>query len=724
MSLATEGGRESTVSATSGSPVAEVLAVLSLVVSSAGLSVSLAALLFAGTIADGLPRGTTVFLVGSGLTTAITGIRGSIPAAISPTQDGPVIVLIAVVANLVASGENVTAVDVIVTVGLASLLTGLIFIIIGRFSLGGVVRFIPAVVVNAFIAGTGWLLFRGGLQVMLGGQPGDVDLLQMFSGQHLKFWIPGLLVGVATYLLSSRPNVPNGAAAGLIVVATVAFYGVVLAVSSIGAVEEGGWLIGPFEAPPVLSIITPSEIASTPWGVLARQLPALGAVSAVSALAILLNLSALEIVTRQRADVDRDLVRLGLANAAQSIIGSSPAYHGMGFTSMAHRMGATSKRVPIAVGLAVAAFGVLGVSAIGYAPRLIVGGLLTAVGLGLMAEWLDEMRHSVGATGWIISLVIIGCIATVGVLEGILLGVIIACGVFIIRYSRVDPVRRWRTGTTARSLVDRTTEELDALVSVGDRTRVAEMQGFLFFGSMTGLVERLRLLPEDDVDNLILDFHHVTGIDGSAMRLLQRVVGDLGSRGVTVMVADPPEVISAGLSKAQQKTDNDSAVEMHDSLDAALAAVEEQVLAQATSAIEADRQPLSAELLEPFERRTVEAGTALMTAGDDADTLIYLLSGSVSVYAENGDDQARSTFRLRKVSAPGWLGEIGFLQSSVRSANVVADTEVDLASIERSQFEDLRSSRPDVVIALLDSIANEQARRVQTLSSALTQASG
>ncbi len=55
-----------------------------------------------------------------------------------------------------------------------SVLTGVTFLVIGSFRLGNLARFIPYPVVGGFLAGTGWLLFRGGLKVAGG------------SGMYLK----------------------------------------------------------------------------------------------------------------------------------------------------------------------------------------------------------------------------------------------------------------------------------------------------------------------------------------------------------------------------------------------------------------------------------------------------------------------------------------------------------------------------------------------------------
>ena len=46
-----------------------------------------------------------------------------------------------------------------------TLATGVTFALLGVFRLGNLVRFVPYPVVGGFLAGTGWLLFKGGISV-------------------------------------------------------------------------------------------------------------------------------------------------------------------------------------------------------------------------------------------------------------------------------------------------------------------------------------------------------------------------------------------------------------------------------------------------------------------------------------------------------------------------------------------------------------------------------
>ena len=49
-----------------------------------------------------------------------------------------------------------------------TVLCGAVFFALGKFKLGNLVRFVPYPVVGGFLAGTGWLLLKGGIYVASG----------------------------------------------------------------------------------------------------------------------------------------------------------------------------------------------------------------------------------------------------------------------------------------------------------------------------------------------------------------------------------------------------------------------------------------------------------------------------------------------------------------------------------------------------------------------------
>jgi SulP family sulfate permease len=148
------------------------------------LAIAFAALVFGGLLAARLPDGIGLYLGAAALTLAFMAWRSGSRGVVGSVQDAAAAVL-----GLVASAAAAKAADlayfarisgvkdyehpdIFLTVVAATLvvtvLCGILFLVIGRFRFGGLIRFVPYPVVGGFLAGTGWLLFKGGIYVATG----------------------------------------------------------------------------------------------------------------------------------------------------------------------------------------------------------------------------------------------------------------------------------------------------------------------------------------------------------------------------------------------------------------------------------------------------------------------------------------------------------------------------------------------------------------------------
>jgi CRP-like cAMP-binding protein len=96
-------------------------------------------------------------------------------------------------------------------------------------------------------------------------------------------------------------------------------------------------------------------------------------------------------------------------------------------------------------------------------------------------------------------------------------------------------------------------------------------------------------------------------------------------------------------------------------------------------------------------RRRFEVGETLFRQGDPSDVAIQLVSGSVDVLREVGDD----AIVLGTVREGEFVGEMGVLEGRARSATVRAATRVEAELIERQAFLDRVSDEPELARKLL-----------------------
>lgn len=576
--VASQSSESVTAGAHRGSLAADVIAAFTLTISSVGFAISFAALTFSGPIESGLSRAVGSFLVGGGVMAVLVARRSGIVPVATFMQDGPAIVMAVVVADFVAR-EGAEVSDVFVVLVVTMLATSLITGLLGHFGIGSLGRYAPTPVMVAFVGGTGWLLFKGGFDVMTSSSLGLADLAVLSRFEMAQFWAPGLLVGLISWLACRSQRLPGYALGIIFIGCIVVFYGVVSFRSSVPAVESAGWLLGPFPEAAGPLLVSPAEFRSANWAGIARSGPGIASVVGIACITQVLHLTGIRTELAPRLDIDAELRTGANANLSAALFGVIPGFQGYGYTMLLHRLGATRRAVPVIAGGSAVAFGVVGVRAVGYVPRLAIGALLVMIGVALVDDCVRGLRRLTSVAEQLLCVATVAAIVWFGLVEGVGLGFAAAGIVFIVRCSRVDSVRVTRDGRQLRSRADRTPAEAEHLVANGHRLAVVQLYGPLFFGSCDTLEDdvcQLALGPEP-VDALVLDFATVTDVDSSAIAALVRLFQELRRGRVVAWVsALDPEVATSLLAIEPALA---AYVRFEPVLEAALRQAEDQLLA-------------------------------------------------------------------------------------------------------------------------------------------------
>ena len=419
------------------------------------LNLSVAAIIYQGDLARFIDRGIALTLLGTVpmalLGTFVLGYRGTI----CQPQDAPAIVLSLAAGTIaVLPGERAfatTAALVVVT----SLASGLCAWLLGRMRLGFVARYIPYPVLGGFIAATGYLLVAGGLGIAIGAPVELGHLSLLFTPGNLARWLPWALgAALLTALLRRSPN-PLILPVGLFVAAGV-FY-LVLALGGVGmdAARAGGLLLGPFPAGGFLPSLGGWQPGAIDWPMLAEQIPTVLAIIGMTCATALLSASALEVVTGQRIDPDRDLRGIGLCNVAGAIGGASVGYHVLSATLIAQRTGSGGRANGfIAAGASLLAL-IVGAQAIAALPVGLFALLILVIGFSMLLEALLDHRRSLQPADYAVVVIIPVVTALSGFLSGVAVGVLAAALFFVLAFARVDLVRLETTAARMRSRVER-----------------------------------------------------------------------------------------------------------------------------------------------------------------------------------------------------------------------------------------------------------------------------
>jgi SulP family sulfate permease len=669
---------------------------------------SFAALLFAGPLANQLSSAIGLLLVGDAVLVLVVALLSSYAGSIAVSQDVSGAILATTVAAVTgamagrAGPADQLATIIILIVG-TSLITGLCLLLLGYFRLGGLVRFLPYPVMGGFLAGTGWLLLKGGIGVMADPSLGAGLLAPLV----LAHWLPGLVFGIvllAVVKRSAHPLVLPGvfcSAAGM-------FYLVSwLSAAPPDRLGAQGWLLGPFPSSGLWQFpLSAARLSHADWLVLAGQSAAIVPILLVSMIALLLNASGLELVAKRDINLNHELMIAGAANLLGGLCGGMVGYHAISLSTLNHTASG-GKRLPgvlIAVGVGLTVW--LGAAVFAYLPKFLLGGLLIFLGLALLIEWVYQAWFTFSKIEFVIILVILAVIAARGFLEGIGVGLVAAIGLFVINYSRIDVVKHALSGASYQSRVTRSHAQQQVLAVHGDQIVILRLQGFIFFGTANRLFERLRerALQVDAVPMrfAVLDFAQVSGLDSTALLSFSKMV--------QLARAQRCVLVLTGLSAAMRDqmargglVAEPGVIEICSDLDYGVEWCENQIIAQLrldedqASSLQDQWQYIVpndeqlAALIGYLKRREVAPGEYIIRQGDPPDLIFFIERGQVTARLESDD---RPPVRLETMRGGRTVGELGFYLGSRRTAAVVADQPSTIYFLSKRDLEQIEENDP------------------------------
>ncbi len=123
-----------------------------------------------------------------------------------------------------------------------------------------------------------------------------------------------------------------------------------------------------------------------------------------------------------------------------------------------------------------------------------------------------------------------------------------------------------------------------------------------------------------------------------------------------------------------------------------------------------------AAIAQVAHRRSVERGTVIFEAGDEASDVFVLASGKVKIVTLSPEGKE---LILATLGAGQVFGEMALIESAPRSASAIADTAAELVGINRSDFQRLLENHPGISLKLLQILSGRLRRansRMQSLA--------
>lgn len=698
------------------------------------VSISFAALIFSGELSNFVVDGIWFALIGGIISGFVVVILTSIPGTLGGNQDAPAAILAVVSAAVVATMPgNATGYEkfatVAVIIALTTLLCGLFFLGLGYFKLGGLVRFLPYPVVGGFLAGTGWLLVIGSINMMTGNPLSISGLSGLFQSETIILWLPGLTFAVILMVVTNRYHhyllLP-----GLVLGAIIVFFLFIwLAGLSIEALTEQGLLLGPLPGGNLVRPFPLSALTQVNWQLVLSQAGSISVVLAISAVSLLLNVSGLELETEEDMDINHELRAAGAGNLIAGFFAGFIGFQQLSFSVMNHRLGARTRLAGIVVVLVSVAALILGTSFISMFPKFVLGSMLMYLGLTFLFEWLYKTWFKLPKADYFVILLIVGVIASVGFLEGVVVGFLAAIVLFAINYSRVDVIKHSLRLDTYRSRMTRPKLQQRLLHRYGKQVLILELQGYIFFGTANQLLEKIRLHLEEYANTrlcfLLLDFSRVTGVDSSVVfsfRKLRQLV-EKNQAGIVLTGLSPG--VQTFLQNSDVLASDGAAFQVFPDMDQGLEWCEDSLLA--STGVLAKESPKSfhdqlrklttdsaliEHIMKYLEKIELNPGTHFIHQGDSPGAVYFLENGVVTAQLEI---EGEEPLRLNTLSGENLVGEIGFYLGSKRNASVVTDTATTLYRLTAESLTRMESYDPEAAALFHKFFAHAMAEKLSQL---------
>ncbi|KAI1488146.1 cyclic nucleotide-binding domain-containing protein [Biscogniauxia mediterranea] len=437
----------------------------------------------------------------------------------------------------------------ITSFAISSMLTGLVFYLMGRFQLGYIIGFIPRHILIGCIGGVGWFLIATGFEVSarLGEFRYDLETgRRLVQPDTLPLWL--IPLGLSLLLLGLQRKITSRYFLPVYIICIpIVFYFFVLTLDNLDpeTLRKTGWI---FEAPeagqPWWYFWTLYKFHLVHWGALLETVPAMFALTFFSLLHVPINVPALaQNIGEDNLNLNHELKLHGYSNFLSGLFGSIQNYLVFANTLFFVRSGGDRRAAGVLLAIFTFVVMTIGPATIGFIPVMMVGTLIFVLGFELLLDALVAPKKKLKLVEY---LTIVAIVLTMGIYDfvvGIFVGIILAFVSAIFHASQVSAIRATYTGDQVGSMVRRNPSQHYYLQEVGRQTFIIKLSGFLFFGTIVGVEDKIRHLISDDtfrehpIRYLIVDVWHVTGIDFSAAEGFRTISRLLNKKGITFLIS-------------------------------------------------------------------------------------------------------------------------------------------------------------------------------------------
>lgn len=430
----------------------------------------------------------------------------------------------------------------------ATILAGIILILLGLLRAGVLLHYIPRTITLGFTAGIAMGIFSGQLKSFFGFSMGTIpvkvpDKFAAYAKVIDTVHVPTLLIGLLALLvlivipkIKYVNKIPNSLAAILITTPLV------LILNSQGmeiATIKSVYGTIPSHFPTL-------KLPAVTWKLVEDVFPSAVTMAILIAIVSLLACVVTDGLMGEKHDSNQELIAQGFANIFCGLFGAAPVAGAVARASNSVKSGGRTPIAGIVHSVAVTGILIFMMPLAGYIPMPTLAAILILVAYN-MSNWREFVLIAKTAPGtdFIVLMVTFFAGVFVDLLFAVEIGVLVSALLFLRNVSNTATIRKW---TDLSEDYAAAAEHPDQVRTVPKDTLIYEIDGPMFFATIDELIGKMDI--DDETDVIIIRMRGVQTVDFTAIRALENLLAICQKKGIQLIFSHTLQKPFAVMKKA------------------------------------------------------------------------------------------------------------------------------------------------------------------------------
>lgn len=614
---------------------------------------------------------------------------------------------------------------------IATLFAGFFQMSFGVLRMGNLAKYIPYPVLSGLLNGTGIAIILTQIEVIVSNQS-YIDYNNVTYATIAVAFATIAVCVIGPKLIKQIPSVFFG-----LILGSLMFHGV----DQYFIQESMGDVVGKLP-----SHLPMPKYADDFYGVFqnGQLLEILGtvilfsiAIGAADTMRAALSCLIVDLKTKVRSDFNQELISEGLGNMIAAFFGSITSTGNATGALANHQAGGKTSLSRLITGISV----LIILMFLGFIFEELPLSVLAAVMIVMTVTIMDfeftkdikrllskelQGRTQIGVN-LVLELIVALLVVTVDLLIALTFGLGLSIGLFVLNMSK-RIVRTIYEGSQLPSNVVRVRAEEAFLEERSKQIRVLELEGVLFFGTADKLHDHIDPLLKKDVEVIILDMALVTQTDQTAIDILLQcdekcrdagrvfALSSMSRKRATLRFPVLLPYTIGGQLRCFDKTSDALEWAQHRVLSLALGnSFQDHEVELKDVDVLSHLSEVDFELLQQHLKfHSYEKGDYLIRERMD-DSELYLITKGEAMIGSNASNEG--FFRYGTIRAGTVVGEMSLFDDSLRSADVIATTQVSCYSLTAHELKKLRLLHPQTAYEFLVGLNLVNSNRLRNANS-------